>query len=107
MQLDIIFRENLYLGKSIHPGKVDKIKKRLVSKPMLSGVFVIALSKNSSDQLELYDAKQLQQSYYQKNPPYVVGIAKDKSEAVSIVQQIVEECLQARGDCALKEYLQC
>jgi len=74
---------------------------------LFAGVFVIALSRNASDQLEFYDAKQLQQSYYRKNPPYIVGIAGDRSEAVVVVQQIVEDCLRARGDCDLKEYLQC
>lgn len=107
MQSDITFREKLYLGTSIQPEKVDKIKKMLVKKPRFAGVFVIALSRNASDQLEFYDAKQLQQSYYHKNPPYVIGIVKDREEAVAVVQRIVEECLQARGDCALKEYLQC
>lgn len=107
MQSDITFRTNLYLGMSISPEKVDKIKRKLVNRPLFSGVFVIALSKNSSDQLEFYDAKQLQQSYYRKNPPHIIGIAKDKAEAVSIIQQIVEECLEVRGDCAIKEYLQC
>lgn len=107
MHSDIVFSTNLYLGESIHPDKVEKIKKKLVNRPLFSGVFVIALSKNYSDQLEFYDAKQLHQRYYRNNPPYIIGIAKDKDEAISIIQQIVEECLKARGDCALKEYLQC
>lgn len=107
MQSDIIFSTNLYLGDSINPDKVEKIKRKLVNRPLFAGVIVIALSQNSSDQLEFYEAKQLQQRYYRHNPPCIIGIAKDKAEAISIIQQIVEECLNARGDCALKEYLQC
>lgn len=107
MHSDIIFRTNLYLGAGIPPEKVDKIKKKLVNRPLFSGVFVIALSGNASDQLEFFDAKQLQQPYYRKYPPYIIGIARDRAEAVTVVQQIVEECLSVRGDCALKEYLQC
>lgn len=107
MNRKIIFRPNLYLGESIRAEKVEKIKKKLEKSPMFSGVFVIALSRNSSDQLEIYDAKQLVWPYYQKNPPYVIGIAKNRGEAVALIEQIVEECLRHRGDCALKEYLQC
>ena len=87
--------------------KLDKIKKKLENKPLFSGVFLVTLSRNSSDQLEIYDAKQLVQSYYKKNPPYVVGLAGNYDEAVALVMQITEECLTNRGDCRLKEYLQC
>ena len=107
MRLDIGYRDNLYLGESIAPEKLEKIKKKLETKPMVSGVFVITLSKNASDQLEIYEAKQLAQKYYRAYPPYVVGITKTKDEAVTIVCRIVQECLDARGDCALKEYLKC
>ena len=87
--------------------KLDKIKKKLENKPLFSGVFLVTLSRNSSDQLEIYDAKQLVQSYYKKNPPYVVGLAGNYDEAVALVMQMTEECLRNRGDCRLKEYLQC
>lgn len=101
------FSVNLYLGESINPDKVDKIKKRLENKPLLSNVYVITLARNSRDQLEIYDAKQLAQSYYTKYPPYIVGIASDYEESVTLLERIVRECLQARGDCCLKEFLLC
>ena len=75
--------------------------------PRLYLVFLITLSRNPSDQLEIYDAKQLVQSYYKKNPPYVVGLSGNYEEAVALVARMTEECLNSRGDCCLKEYLQC
>lgn len=101
------YHPRLYLGESIKVKKLDKIKKKIENKPYLCRVFLVSLSRSAFDQLEIYEAKQLSQSYYRKNPPYIVGIAGDWSEAVSLVERIAEECLQARGDCALKEYLQC
>ncbi len=98
---------NLYLGESINRKKLDKIKKKLENKPLLSGVFLIVLAKNPQDQLEIYDARQLAWKYYEKYPPYVVGIAGDHEEAVKMVEQMVRECIASRGDCALKEYLLC
>ncbi len=107
MALKIAYHPKMYLGESIHVKKLDKIKKRLENKPLLSSVFLVAVSRNPNDLLEIYEAKQLSQRYYQQNPPYVVGIAGSWTEAVELVKKIVEECLFARGDCALKEYLRC
>lgn len=107
MAAKLNYHPDLYLGESINGEKLDKIKKKLENKPLLSGVFLIALARNPSDQLEIYNAGQLVQKYYVKNPPYVVGIAGNYDEAVTMVEQMVQECIEKRGDCALKEYLLC
>lgn len=107
MAIALTYHSGIYLGDSIRGKKLDKLKKKLENKPLFSGLFLITLSMNASDQLEIYAAKQLAQSYYRKNPPYVIGITGTYEEAVKIVEQIVRECLEARGDCALKEYLLC
>lgn len=107
MAVKLNYHPDLYLGESIDRKKLDKIKKKLEDKPLLSGVFLIAISRNPSDQLEIYDARQLVQKYYETNPPYVVGIAADHDEAMKMVEQIARECMEKRGDCALKEYLLC
>lgn len=107
MAIALTYHPGIYLGESIRKEKLDKIKKKLENKPLFSGVFLITLSRNASDQLEIYDAKQLVQSYYKKNPPHVIGIAGNYDEAVALVEKIVQECLNIRGDCALKEYLLC
>ena len=101
------YHHRLYLGESISESKLDKIKRRLKKRPLLSTVYLLVVSRNQSDQLEIFQAKQLVQNYYAKYPVYVVGIASDYEEAVVLVEQIVQECLRERGDCALKEYLLC
>lgn len=107
MAVKLDYLPDLYLGEGIDGKKLDKIKKKLEDKPLLSGVFVIAISRNPSDQLEIYSARQLAQKYYAEYPPYVVGIAADYGEAVKMVEQMARECMEERGDCALKEYLSC
>lgn len=103
----LAYHPGLYLGESIKEKNLEIIKKKLEKKPLFSSVFLVTLSRNASDQLELYDAKELARSYYKNNPPYIVGIAGNREEAIGLVEKIVRECLQARGDCALKEYLRC
>lgn len=107
MSKKLEYHHRLYLGKSISDVKLDKIKKRLKKQPLLSNVYLLTISRNPTDQLEILASKQLVQKYYEKYPVYVVGITSDYDEAVAVVEQIVQECLQTRGDCALKEYLLC
>ncbi len=107
MAVALTYHPDLYLGDSINRRKLDKIKKKLEKKPLFSGVFLIAVSRNASDQLDIFDARQLVQRYYQSHPLYIVGIAKSHDEAVELVERLVRECLEKRGDCALKEYLLC
>ena len=107
MSITLTYHPKLYLGKGIKRKKLDKLKKQLEKRPLLSGVILITLSRNPIDQLEIYEARQLQQSYYKKYPPFVVGLAADRQDAVEIVKLIVQECMDKRGDCALKEYLSC
>ncbi|MCI9338655.1 MAG: hypothetical protein HFH93_14170 [Lachnospiraceae bacterium] len=107
MALGIKYHPNLYLGNGIKKKKLDKIKKKLENRPVFSGVFLICVSRNPHDQLDIYQARQLCQPYYRKYPPYVVGIARSREDAFLLVEQIVTQCLRSRGDCLLKEYLQC
>ena len=107
MAILLEYHPKLYLGDSISEKKLDRIKKKLENKPLTTGVFLITMSRNSYDQLDIFSARLLVQRYYTKNPPYVVGIAGNYEEAVEMVEQLVQECLKARGDCALKEYLRC
>lgn len=101
------FSDRLYLGESIAEKKLDKIKKTLEKNPLLANVYLIVPASNPDDQLDVFDAKALAQSFYRNSSFLVVGIAADYAEALQLVEQIVRECLQERGDCKLREYLSC
>lgn len=101
------FRDSLYLGESISEKKLDKIKKRLERKPLLANVYLIVPASNPEEQLEILDARQLAQPIFRDYVFTVIGIAGDYNEALSLIENIVRECLDARGDCKLREYLSC
>lgn len=101
------FAPNLYLGESIASEKLDKIKKRLVKKPLLANVYLITPARNPADQLDIFDARQLVQPHYKNEEFLVLGIVSDYEEALQLIEQITRECLEARGDCNLREYLLC
>lgn len=96
---------HLYIGDSVK--NPDKLIHKLKKHAKHLDAYVLTLSKNEHDQLEIYEAKRLLVKYYRENPPYIIGIAADYREAVSLVEKIAKEAYAAQGNLCLKEYLKC
>ncbi len=95
------FYKYLYIGDTVtNPQKVKwKLKHH-------AGVQVYVITVASfPDQLEILHSAYLKQRYYRYHPPIIVGIASNYEEAVQIVMKITQECLEATGNCNLREYL--
>jgi hypothetical protein len=107
MKREYKFASRIYLGDSIDDSQLHKIKKKLIKRPLLAKVYILALATNEYDQLEFYDSRWLLTRHYDGFVPYIVGFASDRDEAVELVQKIVNECLKERGDLSLREYLSC
>ena len=101
------FAQNLYLGEGIAPEKLDKLKKRLNKKPLLANVYLITPARNPVDQLDIFDARQLVQPHYKDEEFLVLGMASGYEDALQLIERVTGECLKARGDCNLREYLLC
>lgn len=107
MSRNLIFHPNLYLGEGMKGQKTDKIKRMLVKKPLFCNVYVLTFAYNDADQLEFFEARQLTWPIYRERPLQIIGIAKDYGDALNLVARITQECINARGDCRLREYLIC
>ena len=105
MSKKLTFSEELYIGESIDIGKLDKIKKSLWNTPVLTKIFLITISTNPAEQLDIIESKYLTYAYYNTHPLHVVGLAKSNNEAVGLVQKIVQDCLDTQGDVDLKAFL--
>ena len=101
----IRYYKSLYLSDDIGSVELVKLKLDLATDPLKANVYLITLASNEQDQLDIYHAKYLIQKYYKERPPYVIGIAKKKSDACVLVEQMMQECVTARGDANLKAYL--
>ena len=101
------FAQNLYLGEGIAPEKLDKLKKRLNKKPLLANVYLITPARNPADQLDIFDARQLVQPHYKDEEFLVLGMDSGYEDALQLIERVTGECLKARGDCNLREYLLC
>lgn len=107
MAAKFTFHPNLYLSEGITHKKLDKIKWMLKRRPLFANVYLIVPAHNPMDQLDIFDARELIQPHYKKSFIYVIGIASSQAEAILLVEKMVTECLKARGDCKLREYLSC
>lgn len=94
---------HLYIGKSVR--KPNKLIRKLKKRSKFMQFYVICVSANPNDQLEIYKACYLSQKYYKTNTVYVIGLASDYDEAISIIETIVKECYEFNQTCELKKYL--
>ena len=94
----INFHYHLHLGEGLEYKDLMQIKNDLRENPVAANLFLITLSSNEQEQLDIYDAKFLIQKYYSKNPPYVIVIAKDKGQAIAVVEELMQECVTNRVD---------
>lgn len=94
--------EPLFLSPSIKSPK--KLLHKLNKSKIPCNFYVISLAKGAN-QLDIYPAYCLQQSYYRMHQPVIVGLAKNYDEAVDLVMRIVSESLEYTGKCNLKEYI--
>lgn len=101
----LVYYPRLYVSEGINREKLEKLKRDLSARPHKTGVYLLTLPGNASDQLDIYASKYLRQKYYDRHPLHVIGIAEDYEKAVGIVEQIVKDTWAARGDAVLREYL--
>lgn len=107
MKRNITFHPNIYRSESITDKEFGKISKQLQKNPLFSDVYLITPAANGNDLLEFYHSRQLAQPYYREKEQYVIGMTKSYGEAMTLVEKIVQECLDTRGDLCLREYLLC
>ena len=101
------FYKDLYVGSSIRDP--EKVKKNLrIGKGQFT-IYVIALSPSrpgiGANQLEILHCVNLQQPYYKQYPPYIVGIASGRIEAIELVRSMVQEAYDHTGSGDVRAYL--
>lgn len=97
------FYKHLFLG-DIELDKKKKICTSLRRRKILYDIHVVILG-TGTNQLEFFHNAYLRQAYYKKNPPYIVGIAKNKDSAINLIEVITNYVLNETGNVNIKEYI--
>lgn len=96
------WREDYYVGEGIKDA--EKTKKRIDAGKVALGVYLVTLSENPGNLLEIIPSYMLiQKSYYAKCPE-IIGMAKGKGEATDLAVDIVKNIYGETGAFQVKEY---
>lgn len=110
MRNRIHFYRKLYIGDAVRRfGNVQVLKWRLRHELGQLSVFVITLvnepEKHGGDQLEILHSAVLQQPWYRQQEIYVIGVAQGRHDAIDVVRQIYEDCVNVTGAADVRAYL--
>lgn len=98
------FFQNLYLGENISP-KFEQVMKKLNNGKPVMDLYLITISEHPDNMLEIIPQRELLQKCYPKYEQKVVGLAKGKKEALSVVKTIVSETYKTTGSADVRAYL--
>ena len=100
------FLDQLY-NRDLSEKKLASVKKKLRRKKPKLRLFIITMPLGGDGLLEIYWYPELLQSYYQKEikEVYVVGVAKNREDAFSLICDIIADHGMANPIFSRKEFL--
>ena len=97
------WQRKLYTGESVKEPR--KIRRKIEAGKLVPGIYLLTLSENPANVMEIIPAAMLIQRSYAGICPPVIGMAKGKDEALELVRTIIEEVYGATGSFSVSEYL--
>jgi len=104
MNSRVRFLDKLYIGETAKKRQTE-IRWRLRLFRRVRNLFVIVVSGNDGDQLEIMDSRYLKQGYFRRFPPVIAGFAFGYDEAVDVIVSLAEEVYRKTGSCDIKGYI--
>lgn len=97
------FLENYYVGDGIkNPEKI--IEKLQAGKPAW-GIYLLTLSGNKNNLMEILPASMLMQRSFREICPDIFGIARGKENAIEMAAEILGNMYRSTGGFAVEEYM--
>ena len=93
--------EHLYVGERISQD-AGQIREQIEAGNYSRRVWLILLSSNGTDLFDIRPAPDLGKEYFREQEMYVIGLAKNRDEAVSLIPQIAADYL---SDGAVSRYI--
>ncbi|MDD7741051.1 MAG: hypothetical protein PUJ62_13505 [Lachnospiraceae bacterium] len=96
--------KNLYVGDTAQK-KQKKLIYRIEHGKFTPDVWLITLSTNEQNHLDILPAASLKQPYVKEHLPMIVGLAVSYEESLCVVEHIVKEVYRETGDTKIREWL--
>ena len=90
--------------RDLSPRKCNRIRFCVKHNVLLPSAYVISLALSESEQLDIIPARELVQKSYPKKDLSIIGIAKDYTDALSVVERIVQDVLIADPAIKIRQY---
>ncbi len=99
----ILWTTRLYVGDKMKKKK-EKVIASINNSEATFGVYCISFASQPSNLFDIMEANQLLFPHYKKSEIHIVGLAKGKEEAVSLVQNMLMEVYNKTGDFDVRAY---
>ena len=89
----------LYFGNNLQTKRLqNKVLRRLTHNVFQDEIFLIVLCENGKDLFRIIPSVELLQKGYPKDDLFVLGIAKGKDDALTLVEKMLSEVYMRDGD---------
>ena len=100
----LVWQENFLTGESVK--NPNKIKKKLNNGKLVPGIYLLTLSENPVNLMDIIPAAMLIQKSFYGICPKIIGMAKGKEEALEMVRSLIDEMYRETGNFATAEYIE-
>ena len=100
---DMDWYQEFYAGESI-AGKKEKVKQKILRNAGMVNIYVITLSSNPENLLDIIPSWELMQNCYPKSELLVVGVDRGYENAIELASVIIMDVYQETGTFQIRDY---
>lgn len=95
--------EHYYIGEGVRDA--EKIREKIDQGRLTPGIYLLTLSENPDHIMEILPAVSLKQEAVRRLCPEIIGMAKGKEEAITMVSEILPRIYEETGTFQVREYM--
>ena len=101
----VVWSDKLRYGGRMREGFLSKrIRKRLSKGKAVIGVYLVALTSNRDNLIDIIDVKELIFPYYKRQRIDVIGMAYSKDAALELTRDIIQDMYLETGGFDIRGY---
>lgn len=99
----ISWSTKIYIGEKMKKKK-DRVISSINSSEVTFGIYCIAFASHPNNLFDIMEANELLFPHYKRSDIRIIGLAKGKEEAVSLVQDMLMEVYNNTGGFDVRNY---
>ncbi len=99
----IVWSSKLYCDEKTKKS-CERLKKRIETNRLTHDLYCITFAENEENLLEILPAKEFKFPHYRRRELYIIGLARGRDEADTLVRDMIEEMYRETGAFRVREY---